>query len=93
MPRKLLFRCDQTSAVVQAQSFEESAFLMLIITASNCSSIFALRLFLLMDLHVPEDSLLTNCSKGFASTNDSGKPHFTTKLTMVFEAASWVTFF
>ena len=46
-----------------------------------------------MDLHVPEDSVVTNCLKGSALTNDKGKPHFTTKLTSAFEAASRVTFF
>ena len=66
---------------------------MLIITVSNCLSIFALRLFLLMNLHVPEDSVRTYCSESSALTNDRGKPHFTTKLTIASEAASWVTFF
>ena len=64
---------------------------MLVMTASNCLSILALRLFLLMDLHVPEDSVPIKCSKGSASTN-KGKPHLTIKLTIALEAASGVIF-
>ena len=56
-----LFAVTKCQLFCKHNPLKKALFLMLIITASNCLSIFALRLFLLMDLHVPEDSVLTNC--------------------------------